>query len=244
MVPEGAAGWRYSWDRYLFGALLAGALAWLVATGAGKELWRGYWAQRHLQMGKDALANADLERAETEFQAARNLAPARVEADAQIALLYLEAQMPEAALPYTRAAVASCRDALLIALLGDVWLRLGHEKEAQTAFDRALLLQPQNPDVLNVVGYSYAVAGKRLEYAESLLKQALAGRPRAPEIVDSLGWVYFKMGRYAEAVRLLERAARGMPNHPEIVGHLRLARRALREEQARQRQAQPNGADG
>lgn len=232
MVPEGAAGWRHSWDRYLAALLVLAAFAWLVHSGEGRLMWRGYWAQRHLRAGLEALRAAQPRAAERHFAAAQTMASRGQNVAATTALAYLAYGLPDAARPYLKAALESTRDPLLLAAVGNELLQSGLRADAEAAFARALEAGKSDAEVLNTVGYAYAVAGVELPRAETLLKEALELQPRAPHIVDSLGWVYFKMGRFEQAVPLLEQAARAMPGNPEVLEHLRAARRALHQQQA------------
>jgi len=233
MVPEGAASWRYSWDRYLAALLVLAAIAYLAFSGAGRQMWRDYWAHRHFLAGAQALGRAKVDLAEREFESAARLASPAQNMQATIAFDYLVFHMPDAAAPYARAALPTTSDALLLAALGNEFLQVGRRSDAEPLFDRALRISPNDAEVLNTIGYAYAVAGIQLTRAELLLKRALRLKPEAPHIVDSLGWTYYKMGEFSQAVPLLEQANKGMPGNPEILGHLRLARDALN-------QAHPN----
>lgn len=71
----------------------------------------------------------------------------------------------------------------------------------------------------NALGYSLADRGERLEEAKSLVSKALEFAPGDPYITDSLGWVEFRLGNHAEAVRLLESAYKTRPD-AEIAAHL------------------------
>jgi Flp pilus assembly protein TadD len=81
-------------------------------------------------------------------------------------------------------------------------------------------LNPQHADALNFVGYSFAERGVNLDEAESLIRKALAISPNKGYILDSLGWVYYKKGRYAEAVKLLKEAAALQSDDPAVLEHL------------------------
>jgi tetratricopeptide (TPR) repeat protein len=83
-----------------------------------------------------------------------------------------------------------------------------------------LQTNPNDPDALNFLGYSFAERGIRLDEALSLLTRALALKPDAAYIADSLGWAYFKLGRIEEAIAQLERALRLEPNDPVILEHM------------------------
>ena len=81
-------------------------------------------------------------------------------------------------------------------------------------------LEPENAEALNYLGYTYADKGIHLDEAEGLVRKALLIRPEDGYIVDSLGWVYFKQGRYEKALRELERAEGLIPDDPVILEHL------------------------
>ena len=91
---------------------------------------------------------------------------------------------------------------------------------AESDFRAALALRPDHPQILNYLGYSLVERGEKLEEALEMIEVAAAARPDNGAIVDSLGWVYFQMGRYEEAVIHLERAASLEPVDPVINDHL------------------------
>ena len=91
---------------------------------------------------------------------------------------------------------------------------------AEADFRAALVLQPEHPQILNYLGYSLVERGEKLDEALQMIETAAAARPDNGAIVDSLGWVYFQLGRYDEAVVHLERAASLEPVDPVINDHL------------------------
>lgn len=92
--------------------------------------------------------------------------------------------------------------------------------EAERDFLRALELEPDQPLVLNYLGYSWVDQGMNLVEAEDMLRRAVDLRPDDGYIVDSLGWAYFRLERFDEAVRYLERAVELRPDDPVINDHL------------------------
>jgi tetratricopeptide (TPR) repeat protein len=85
---------------------------------------------------------------------------------------------------------------------------------------RAILTrEPENATALNALGYSLANRTERYEEAHELISRALALEPDEPAILDSMGWVLYRLGRYDEAVPYLERAYRAFPD-PEVAAHL------------------------
>jgi Flp pilus assembly protein TadD len=98
--------------------------------------------------------------------------------------------------------------------------RAGRWPEAEKDLQKALALRPDQPDVLNYLGYSWVVHGERLPQAVAMLQKAYLAQPNSGEIADSLGWAYFNMGDFKQAVQRLERAVSLEPVNPEINDHL------------------------
>lgn len=92
--------------------------------------------------------------------------------------------------------------------------------KAEADFKRALELQPDQPFVLNYLGYSWADQGVHLEKAEEMIRTAVQLRPQDGFIVDSLGWVLYRLGRFDEAVGILEQAVALSPGDQTINDHL------------------------
>lgn len=91
---------------------------------------------------------------------------------------------------------------------------------AEVDFRAALALRPDQPQVLNYLGYSLVERGEKMDEALAMIETAAAALPDNGAIVDSLGWVYFQLGRYDEAVLHLEQAASLEPLDPVINDHL------------------------
>ncbi|MCW1949877.1 MAG: tetratricopeptide repeat protein [Octadecabacter sp.] len=100
--------------------------------------------------------------------------------------------------------------------------RLDDWNAAESDFRAALALNPDDPSVLNYLGYSMVDRGMTENYDEALamIEKAVAARPDSGAIVDSLAWVYYKLGRYQDAVTPMERAAELAPNDPILSDHL------------------------
>ena len=85
---------------------------------------------------------------------------------------------------------------------------------------RAILSrEPNNVDALNALGYTLADRTQRYEEALELIKQAYELRPDDHYIVDSMGWIMYRLGRYEEALKYLRRALE-LNNDPEVAAHL------------------------
>jgi tetratricopeptide (TPR) repeat protein len=104
-------------------------------------------------------------------------------------------------------------------------LGIAHEQahewpEAEADLQRALALAPDQPYVLNYLGYTWADQGVRLPEARRMIERALAQAPNDGAIVDSLGWIMMRQGQTAEAVPVLERAVGLQPEDSTINQHL------------------------
>ena len=98
--------------------------------------------------------------------------------------------------------------------------RQGNFPAAEADMRRALELQPDEPQVLNYLGYSYVDRGENLEEALGMIQRAVAERPDSGYIIDSLAWAYFRLGRFNEALVPMEQASLLEPVDPVVTDHL------------------------
>jgi tetratricopeptide (TPR) repeat protein len=92
--------------------------------------------------------------------------------------------------------------------------------KAEADLKKALELFPEQPHVLNYLGYSWIDQGLNLDQGMEMIKLAVSKRPDDGYIVDSLGWAYYRIGNYEEAVKQLEKAIELKPEDPTINDHL------------------------
>jgi len=92
--------------------------------------------------------------------------------------------------------------------------------KAEADFKKALELYPDQPQVLNYLGYSWVDQGVNLDEAFKMLRRAVDLRPNDGYIVDSLGWAHYKLGHYQEATEALEKAIDLKPADPVVNDHL------------------------
>jgi tetratricopeptide (TPR) repeat protein len=91
---------------------------------------------------------------------------------------------------------------------------------AEADLKKALQLYPDQPLVLNYLGYSWVDQGGNLDDGMNMIRRAVEQRPDDGYIVDSLGWANFRIGNYDEAVKELERAVELKPEDSTINDHL------------------------
>ena len=98
--------------------------------------------------------------------------------------------------------------------------RSGQWKLSEADLLHALELKPDQPLVLNYLGYSWIDKGENLERGLKMIEKAVELRPEDGYIVDSLGWAHYRLGDYASAVQYLEKAIELVPEDPTINDHL------------------------
>ncbi|TPW28133.1 tetratricopeptide repeat protein [Pararhizobium mangrovi] len=103
---------------------------------------------------------------------------------------------------------------------GIAYERLKQWDKAEPSFKKALDLSPDQPQVLNYLGYSWIDRNTHLEDGLEMVKKAVSLRPNDGYIVDSLGWAYYKLGRFDKAVDELEHAVELKPEDATINAHL------------------------
>ncbi len=104
--------------------------------------------------------------------------------------------------------------------MGMVYEKTGRFDDMVAQMKRVLQINPSHADALNYLGYSYAEKGIKLDSALAMVQKALTLKPGRGYIIDSLGWIYYKMGRYNHALAELTRAAGLDKKDPVVLEHL------------------------
>jgi len=108
----------------------------------------------------------------------------------------------------------------ILFLLGVLEEKIDDQDASVKTMKMVLAVNPNNPHALNHIGYSYVQRNINLAEAETLLKRAVQIAPDNGFIIDSLGWMYFKMGQYKKAAQYLEKANKLAPGQIVILEHL------------------------
>ena len=139
-------------------------------------------------------------------------------------VLRREDRFEAAAAAYTNAVTRIDRDQarhwFLFYSRGISYERSDQWEEAEADFRHALTLAPDQPNVLNYLGYSLVEQNRNLDEALGMIQRAVAARPTSGYIVDSLGWVFYRLGRYEEAAAQVARAVELEPNDSIVNDHL------------------------
>jgi tetratricopeptide (TPR) repeat protein len=105
-------------------------------------------------------------------------------------------------------------------LLGAIYERQKFFDRAEEQFKKVISMDPNNGPALNYYGYMLGDLGQRIDEAESMVKSALKIEPYNGAYLDSLGWIYYKQGKYNEAETQLHKALERDPHDPNIHAHL------------------------
>lgn len=119
---------------------------------------------------------------------------------------------------------AGYESAQIFAALGFIAYKQNKPEESLEYFEKAVKMDPENPNALNSMGFTLAETGVKSEDALSMCKKAVDIKPNNPAYLDSLGWAYYKNGRHLEARTYLRRAlemARSNTMSKEIAAHLK-----------------------
>ena len=178
-----------------------------------------------IQIGRYHAVTQNYEEASKHLRAVIERTPKDLDAIQALGdVLRADKKFAEAAEIYSRAvgqiAKPSKSDWQLFYYRGIAYERTKQWPKAEADFNEALALQPEEPHVLNYLGYSWIDMGENLDKGLALVKKAVELKSDDGYIVDSLGWAYYKLGRYDEAVRELERAILLRPDDPVINDHL------------------------
>ncbi len=173
------------------------------------------------------LATGDKQRALAEAEEASRAGSADAADWARLGDVYSELQrLDEAAGAYARAidlvkaGGTGGPEWTLWLLRGGALEQAGKWPEAKAALETAYQLAPDQPLVLNYLGYGQLERRENVEEAMRLIAQASKLQPESAEITDSLGWAHYLRGNLREAIRLLEKAAEARPADAEINEHL------------------------
>ena len=112
------------------------------------------------------------------------------------------------------------RDWRVLFMRAGVRDKLGRWTEAKADLDAAIAIAPNEPDLLNYLGYNQIDRGEDVQRGLGLVERAVAAQPKSGAMQDSLGWAHYRLGDYAKAVEVLEAAVLLDPSDPSTNDHL------------------------
>ena len=206
------------------------AKQWPQATAAAKEAIQKLPNDRDLRMVLDAqLADTgQLDQAVADMRSMLKGGAEDRDVYVRLGIVYTRAkQWNDALQALAKAEEVSTKaddKAYVLFLRGDLYQRQKNFDAAEVEFKKVLSMtpptDPQAAATLNYLGYMNADRGVKLEESLNLIKQALTFEPNNPAYLDSVGWAYFKLGKYDLAEDNLNKAASHMGSDPTVQEHL------------------------
>jgi len=206
------------------------AKEWHQATATEKEAVQKMPDDRDLRMVLDAqLADmGEFDKAVADVRTLLKGGPEDRDVYLRLGIIYTRAKRwkeAEEALAKAEQVSTKAEDKAYVSFLrGDLYQRQKLFDQAETEFRRVLSstspTDPQAAATLNYLGYMNADRGVKLDESLSYIKQALALEPGNGAYLDSLGWAYFKLGKYDQAEDSLNKAALHMSSDPTVQEHL------------------------
>jgi len=210
----------FSTRRLIILLCLLGVFFYLKQSGQGQHMVNSIWAELQLSKAVRELGEGNTSMALERLEAATE-ASERHRMHLRVGMVYSEIGLEDKALTHFVKAVASNpRDADAYCQQGNSLLKLDRVPAAVVQFGRALELRPNDPLLMNNIGYAYTEKGIQLDEAEGLIEKAVKMMPQNGAFLDSLGWVYFKQGKLQEALEYLQKAHKRDPDNAEIKMHL------------------------
>jgi tetratricopeptide (TPR) repeat protein len=111
-------------------------------------------------------------------------------------------------------------EGLILYQMGVLYEQTDRWPQAEAAMTKILAADPHHYEAMNFLGYSWADRGIRLAEAEKMVGDALSLAPEEGHIIDSMGWVYYRQGRYQESLVHLLKAAEKMPEDATVLEHV------------------------
>jgi tetratricopeptide (TPR) repeat protein len=202
------------------------AKQWPEATAAAKEAAQKMPNDRELRMVLDAQMadTGDPEKPIADVRSMLKGAPEDREVYLRLSIMYTRLKrFPEAEEALNKAELLSTKaedKEYVYFLRGSTFEREKKYDQAEAEFRKILVSNPQNAATLNYLGFMNADRGVELEESLNYIKQAVSLEPSNGAYLDSLGWVYFKLGKYDQAEDALTKAALHMESDPTVQDHL------------------------
>lgn len=181
-----------------------------------------FYAQARMAIAYNLEAAGEAEAAVAEARRALAAAPDAAATHYGLAGLLMQTEQFDAALELLNGPVLNTANQGpdVRFLRGAAYESVGRVPEAEAELWAALQAAPNDPNILNYLGYLWVDRGGRVEEGAEMIARAFAAAPDNGNIQDSLGWAQYRQGQYEAAVQTLEGAVAKEPANAEIVGHL------------------------
>ncbi len=180
-------------------------------------------ALNYYYLGRVAIMGEDYSRAIDEFTVLTQLADSSAESWLDLGFAYQKADQPDKEILTYETGLSHMQDekesTRLLFALAAACEHNGQFEKAITTLEEIIARSPDHDKALNYLGYMLADRGERLEYAQGLIERAVALSPDNAAYLDSYGWVFYRIGRFEEALAHLKQAV-SLDSDPVIFDHL------------------------
>lgn len=196
-------------------------IAFLQSTVDINKSWPDAW----FRLGLAYQQQGQLSEAEESFREAQKLAPIHAGVNVNLGFVLFQQQKFEDAIEYLMKAAENAPDssalqASALTTIADVYEAMQQHDKSEEYYQQALAIDPENPTILNNYSYSLAQRNERLGEALEMVKKALEKDPDNGAFLDTMGWVYFKMTDFEQALTFIKRALEIRNNSAEVHEHL------------------------
>lgn len=186
-----------------------------------ESLPSGVKAEAWWRLGVAHQQQSDLDAAEESYRKAQSLQPNHPFTNFQLGQLLFQKNKHEEALQYLNTAVEQDpENAIYLGTLAAVYDEVDEFEKSETLYGQALEIDPDNATILNNYSYSLAERDKQLDEALQLARKAVEVDPENGAFLDTLGWVYYKMGEYEKALKYIKESIEKRDTSAEVLEHL------------------------
>ncbi len=174
-----------------------------------------------MMLGATHLRLNNLDEAQKSFEKAHALSPNFPGVNFYLGVVFNQRHDHENAIKYLLTAIEEDPDnASAMGTLASVYDEAGRHAASDSLYERALQLEPENATLLNNYAYSLSERGIRLDEALTMVKKALEKEPRNGAFIDTIGWIYYKLGHYETALTHLLDAVSVRETSAEVMEHV------------------------
>lgn len=175
----------------------------------------------HLMRGQMAEQANDYATAQSETQKAIDLSPKDASCYLQMGQIYRDQRNNAAALQeYDQAMQFAAPSAPIVTVIGNIYIDEGNLPKAVESFQKALSIDPNFAVAQNNLAWVYAQQNQNLDVALTLAQNAKAKNPQIVDFSDTMAWVMYRQGKYAQALPLLQQCVKQDPNYAQYHYHL------------------------
>lgn len=175
----------------------------------------------HARIGSLALQIGDYSKSLQHFKKAELSFPASADIKRSIGFALYQLQRKKDAIEYLEKAVEiNGTDVFSMSILSQLYQENKEYEKSDAMFDRILVIDGSNEAILNNYSYSLAVRGIKLDKALEMIQKALAKAPHNSHYLDTIGWIYFQLGQYDQALKFVNQSYKIDNSSWEVADHL------------------------